>query len=177
MHPRTTTRRRGPALAAAAAALVLGGCAEPGGGPTDPATTSSPSPSPSGPSPSDPTATPTAAPSTGTPGGPWGAYPDRAEACAAVAEDLLVLALLPANLSADPTVERVQAVEDEVASVRATVPPEIAADLARVQLLVDTYGEELQEDPDARFDGEQLDEALVPVRDWLESTCRDPGRR
>uniref|UniRef100_UPI00261A3917 hypothetical protein n=1 Tax=uncultured Kocuria sp. TaxID=259305 RepID=UPI00261A3917 len=122
---------------------------------------------------------PTAAPATsaaGTPTpparGPWGAYPDRREACAAVADDFLALALLPAGLSAGPSVAEVQDVEDEVEAVREAAPPALAADLARVQLLVDSYGEALAEDPSARFDGQALDEALDPVRDWLDEACR-----
>ena len=166
MHPSTTARRHGPVLAAAAlAGLLLAGCGDPGppgGTPATPAATASPRVSTS----------PTAAEPT-APDGAWGAYPDRAEACAAVTEDLVALALLPANLSAAPTVERVQSVEDEVETVRDSAPPELTAHFARVQLLVDSYGEELAEDPDARFDGRTLDEALAPVRDWLDENCRD----
>ena len=168
MHPTTTARRRCRALAAAGlAGMLLGGCGDPGPPgvpPASPTASASPSVSPS-PSPSVTT--------TPTTDGAWGAYRDRAEACAAVAEDLVALALLPANLSAAPRVERVQTVEDEVAAVLDAAPPEITADFARVQLLVDSYGEELAEDPDARFDGQALDEALAPVRNWLDENCRD----
>lgn len=158
------TARRG--AAAALSGLLLTGCAGPG-----------PTPDPPG-SPVPSAAAPTAmaspsAPSATAASGPWGAYPGRGEACAAVAEDLVALALLPASLSGGPTTEQVHAVEDQVAGMLAAAPPELAADHARVQLLVDSYGEELAEDPDARFDGEALDEALAPVRDWLDGTCRD----
>ena len=172
MHPWTTTARWRAAPGTAAAALavaVLAGCGTPGG--------------PGPPSGSATATAPTAAPATspaGTPApggpGPWGAYPDRREACAAVADDLLALALLPAGLSAGPSTAEVQNVEDEVEAVLEAAPPALAADFARVQLLVDSYGETLAEDPSARFDGQALDEALVPVRDWLEGTCRDGDR-
>lgn len=169
MHPTTTTaRHRGRVLAATAlAGLLLGACGEPGRpeGPSARATASASPPVAASP------ASSTARPADGA----WGAYADRSEACAAVAEDLVALALLPANLSAAPTVERVQSVEDEVAGLLDAAPPRIAADLARVQLLVDSYGEELAEDPDARFDGEALDEALAPVRTWLDENCRAAG--
>ncbi|MEX5235662.1 hypothetical protein [Kocuria arenosa] len=149
-------------MAAALVVALLGGCGGPGtpapptGSPTATATTASPAGS--------------AAPAAD---GPWGAYPDRREACAAVADDLLALALLPAGLSAGPTVTEVQEVEDEVEAVRDAAPPVLAADFARVQLLVDSYGEALEADSSARFDGQALDETLAPVRDWLDGTCRD----
>lgn len=158
------TARRG--AAAALTGLLMTGCTGPG-----PAADPPGSPEPSAAVPS-PTASPSA-PRTAAASGPWGAYPGRAEVCAAVAEDLLALALLPASLSGGPTTEQVQAVEDEVAGMLEAAPPELAADHARVQLLVDSYGEELAEDSGARFDGEALDEALAPVRDWLDETCRD----
>lgn len=182
MHPRTTRRRR-RATAAALTGVLLAGCAGPGA-PGDPAGSPAPTataPSVTGPSATGPSATaasPTAAPSTPRASipparGRWGAYADRAEACAAVAEDLLALALLPASLSGAPGAEQVQAVEDEIAGMLAAAPPELTADLSRVQLLVDSYSEELAEDPGARLDGAALDEALAPVRDWLDETCRD----
>ncbi|MFF0988563.1 hypothetical protein [Kocuria nitroreducens] len=151
-------------LTAALAVAVLCGCGGPGAPvlPTGSATASS-------------TATSPAAPSTPATDGPWGAYPDRREACAAVADDLLALALLPAGLSAGPTVAEVQDVEDEVEAVHDAAPPALAADFARVRMLVDSYGEALEEDPSARFDGQALDEALAPVRGWLDGTCRDAG--
>ncbi|MFI7495137.1 hypothetical protein ACH9D2_10515 [Kocuria sp. M4R2S49] len=171
MHPRTMTARWRATPGTAAAALVvvlLGGCGSPG-------TPGPPTGSPPG---TAPTATPATSPA-GTPGpaghGRWGAYPDRREACAAVADDLLALALLPAGLSAGPSVAEVQDVEDEVEAVLEAAPPALAADLARVQLLVDSYGETLAEDPSARFDGQALDEALAPVREWLDETCRNGG--
>ncbi|MFF0904850.1 UNVERIFIED_CONTAM: hypothetical protein RF653_14340 [Kocuria sp. CPCC 205316] len=149
-------------MAAALVVALLGGC----GGPGTP-----------GPPTGSPTATATTASPAGSPAlaadGPWGAYPDRREACAAVADDLLALALLPAGLSAGPTVTEVQEVEDEVEAVRDAAPPVLAPDFARVQLLVDSHGEALEADPSARFDGQALDEALAPVRDWLDATCRD----
>lgn len=167
MHPRTATgRRAAPGTAVAALVVaVLCGCGSPGapGPPTGSPTAAAPPASPAA----------STAPATDV---TWGAYPDRREACAAVADDLLVLALLPAGLSAGPTVAEVQDVEDEVEAVRGAAPPALAADYARVQLLVDSYGEDLAEDPSARFDGQALDEALVPVRDWLERTCRDGDR-
>lgn len=165
MHSRRATGRRSAAPGTAAAVLLvalLGGCGGPGT--TDPPTGS--------PTASAPAASPHRSP-TRAPDGPWGAYPDRREACAAVADDLLALALLPAGLSAGPAVTEVQDVEDEVEAVRDAAPPVLAADFARVQLLVDSYGEELEADPSARFDGQALDEALAPVRDWLDGTCRD----
>ncbi|MFE7630032.1 hypothetical protein [Kocuria sp. NPDC057446] len=166
MHPRTTAGRRAAPGAAAAvlAVALLGGCGDPGG----PRPTAGPATAEA------PTAAPATSPAgSPAPDGPWGAYPDRREACAAVADDLLVLALLPAGLAAGPTVAEVQDVEDEVEGVRGDAPPALAADYARVQLLVDSYGEALAEDPSARFDGQALDEALGPVRDWLDATCRD----
>lgn len=168
MHPRTAAgRRAAPGTAAAVLAVaLLGGCGDPGGPrpPAGSATAEAPTAVP---------ATPSAGSPAPAPDGPWGAYPDRREACAAVAEDLLALALLPAGLAAGPTVAEVQDVEDEVEVVRRDAPPALAADHARVQLLVDSYGEALAEDPSARFDGQALDEALGPVRDWLDATCRD----
>lgn len=168
MHSRTTAGRAraaaGTATAAVLATALLSGCGDAG------------TPGPVPPTASAPVATATPDPSgtpAAVPDGRWGAYPDRREACAAVADHLLAIALLPANLSAGPTVEQVQDVEDEVEAVLAAAPPEPARDLARVQLLVDSYGEELEEDPSARFDGQALDEALAPVREWLDETCRD----
>lgn len=180
MERRTTTRRRGGAPGVAAAVLVgllLTGCGEPaptgapsgtaptGSVPPSPAATPTAAPSPSAPSPSAPT----------VPGadGSWGAYQGREEACAAVADDLLALALLPASLSGGTGVEQLQDVEDQVADMLAAAPAEITAELARVQLLVDSYGEELAADPSATFDGRSLDETLTPVRDWLGENCRD----
>ncbi|GAA1751895.1 hypothetical protein [Kocuria aegyptia] len=154
-----------PGTAAVLALAVLCGCGGPGtpGAPTGSPATASPAA----------TATSSAGSPAPAAGGPWGAYPDRREACAAVADDLLVLALLPAGLSAGPTVPEVQDVEDEVEAMGDTAPPALAADFARVQLLVDSYGEALAEDPSARFDGQALDQALAPVRGWLDGTCRD----
>lgn len=170
MHSRTTAGPARTATSAATAAVLvtalLGGCGDAG------------TPDPVLPTASAPVSTSTPVPS-GTPAaatdGQWGAYADRREACAAVADHLLATALLPANLSAGPTVERIQDVEDEVEAMLAAAPPEPARDLARVQLLVDSYGEALAEDPSASFDGQALDEALAPVRDWLDETCRDAG--
>lgn len=171
MHPRTTRRRR-RAAAAALTGLLLAGCAGPGA-PGDPAGSGAPSATGASATAPSPTAAPSGPRSSTPPArGPWGAYADRAEACAAVAEDLLALALLPASLSGEPGTEQVQAVEDEIAGMLAAAPPELAADLSRVQLLVDSYSEELAEDPGARLDGAALDEALAPVRDWLDETCR-----
>lgn len=170
MHPRTATGRWRAAPGTAAASLVVAvlcGCGSPG----TPGAPDAPTGSPTAP-PTAPATSPVGSP-TAVPDGPWGAYPDRREACAAVADDLLALALLPAGLSAGPTVAEVQDVEDEVEDMLDSAPPELAADFARVQLLVDSYGEALEEDPSARFDGQALDEALAPVRDWLDETCRD----
>ncbi|MEX5294808.1 hypothetical protein QYM41_05950 [Kocuria sp. CPCC 205268] len=167
MHPRTATARwRAAPGAATLVLLLLSACGTPAppgspdGSPTATASSAGPGASPSG----------TPAPPPGD--GRWGAYPDRREACAAVADDLVTLALLPAGLSAGPSVAEVQDVEDEVESVRDAAPPALTADLARVQLLVDSFGEDLAEDPAARFDGQALDDALDPVRDWLDDTCR-----
>lgn len=182
MHLTKTERRRPTGSGAAALAVVigllLGGCAEPGApeepdgsaAPSASAASATASPSPAASTSEGPAATPTP-----TPHESWGAYATRAEACSAVADELLGLALLPTSLSGNPDPEQLQAVEDRVEQVRAAAPPGLAADLARVQLLIDSYGEALTEDPGAEFDGEALDEALTPVRTWLDETCRETG--
>lgn len=183
MHPPSTPMRRFPArlpqgwFVVAMACTALAGCANPGGGePAGPG--SAPSPSTTVPASGGPTSDP--APDTG----PWGAYSTEAEACAAVAGHVLTLSVLPSSLRVTSRVADVQRVEDEVATMVATAPDDLVAELSRIQLLVDTYGEELaaEQSPTtaptaapAQLNTPALEESLEEVRGWLTDSCTDPA--
>ncbi|ALU38732.1 hypothetical protein AS188_02070 [Kocuria flava] len=179
MHPfPTPTPRRAPARTGrwavpVAAVLLLAGCADPGPGGSG-RTGAAPGPSSSAPV---PTAT---APADGR----WGSYGGRAEACAAVADHVLTLSVLPSSLSVTGRVEDVQQVEDQVADLVEAAPEELVADLARIQLTVDSYGEDLAagqsataapDGPRARFDRRALEDSLGSLRRWLADACADDG--
>ncbi|MGX5358212.1 hypothetical protein [Kocuria sp. KH4] len=79
-------------------------------------------------------------------------------------------------------VQDVQRVEDEVAEMVSTVPAELVAEFARIQLLIDSYGEDLATAPEAtadpgaaaaRFDDEGLESSLESVREWLADSCAE----
>jgi hypothetical protein len=184
MKPATTGRRpwappapsRRWLAALAAGCAVLAGCGEPV--PPEPGDPASSTRHPSA--------------SSGTVGagspspdahGPWGSYGTRDEACAAVAADVLALSLLSSSLPVSRQVEDVQRVEDRVETMVDAAPPPLAAEYARVQLLVDSYGEDLAagQPPTAgpsapaepRFDERALEGSLETIRAWLTQTCRD----
>ncbi|MFE7628872.1 hypothetical protein [Kocuria sp. NPDC057446] len=79
-------------------------------------------------------------------------------------------------------VQDVQRVEDQVAEMVATVPPELVAEFSQIQLLIDSYGEELTTAQDIadtptvdadRFNAPALEESLISVRSWLNVSCTD----
>ncbi len=121
--------------------------------------------------------------------GPWGAYGNQGQACAGVAGDVVALSLLPASLPVSQGVEDVQQVEDEVEAMLEAAPPAVASSYARIQLAVDSYGEDLAVDVSStatpaptstpaaavepEFDDLALQEALEQLRMWLTDTCQD----
>lgn len=97
---------------------------------------------------------------------------------------MVTLSLLPTSLAVSRRARDVQRVEDQVQEMVEASPPELTAYFARVQLLVDSYGEaltvEASSDPGAdegssspHFDDRALEEALEPVREWLGASCTD----
>ncbi|MGG7655383.1 hypothetical protein [Kocuria rosea] len=84
-------------------------------------------------------------------------------------------------------VEDVQQVEDEVEAMLEAAPPAVASSYARIQLAVDSYGEDLTVDAsptptpaptrapaaEPRFDDLALQEALEQIRMWLTDTCQN----
>ncbi|MEF3120141.1 hypothetical protein [Kocuria flava] len=179
MHPfPTPTPRRVPARAGwwavpVAVGLLLAGCADPGPGGTE-QTGAAPGPSSSAP----------ALTATAPADGRWGSYGGRAEACAAVADHVLTLSVLPSSLSVTDRLEDVQQVEDRVAELVEAAPEELVADLARIQLTVDSYGEDLAAEqsatdapdgPRARFDRRALEDSLGSLRRWLADACAEDG--
>lgn len=93
-----------------------------------------------------PTGIPSTAPSAGpsaTASGEWGAYGDRDDACAAVAGDVLTLALAPKNLAlADPG-SGVDDIDDTIRTAAAAAPPAIAPNYAQLSAIVQAFGREL----------------------------------
>ncbi|GGG72213.1 hypothetical protein GCM10011374_41230 [Kocuria dechangensis] len=181
MKPATTRRSpwapparfRGWLAALAAGSAVLAGCGEPvPPEPVDPSASTRPPSASSGPGSPVPPAH-----------GPWGAHGTRDEACAAVAADVLTLSLLPSSLPVSRHVEDVQRVEDQVETMVDAAPPPLVAEYARVQLMVDSYGEDLAAEPsptagpsvsaERRFDDRALEESLDAIRAWLTQTCQD----
>ncbi|RFA10006.1 hypothetical protein B7R54_12925 [Subtercola boreus] len=84
----------------------------------------------------------TAGPSAST-NAEWGAYGTKDDACAAVAGDVLTLALAPKNLAlADPD-GGVDDIDDTIRTAAASAPPAIAANYAQLSAIVRTYGQAL----------------------------------
>ncbi|WP_344121328.1 hypothetical protein [Kocuria aegyptia] len=73
--------------------------------------------------------------------------------------------------------------ENQVRTSLESAPPALASHYARIQLLVDSYGEDLtayqsstagpapREAP--RLDNAALEESLEQIRAWLTDTCQD----
>ncbi|WP_460465590.1 hypothetical protein [Arthrobacter pigmenti] len=136
-------RRSWSAACILATAVVLTGCTD---DPTDPAPDGSrqtPSPGQTAgdvTSPSDSPSEPSPSPSTTAPG-QWGSYSNRTEACTAVAADVVAIAVLPMSLNLSGDAKQIDNAEDEIEAMRRSAPAELEADFARVQLLIDSYGE------------------------------------
>jgi hypothetical protein len=93
--------------------------------------------------------------------------------------------MLSSSLPVSRHVEDVQRVEDQVETMVGAAPPRLVAEYARVQLLVDSYGEDLaaEQSPTAGpsasasaeplFDDQALEESLETIRAWLTQTCQD----
>ncbi len=121
--------------------------------------------------------------------GPWGAYGNQEQACAGVAGDVVTLSLLPSSLPVSQRVADVQQVEDEVEAMLEAAPPAVASSYARIQLAVDSYGEDLAADAsptatpaptstpaaavELEFDDPALQAALEQLRMWLTDTCQN----
>ncbi len=213
---------------AIAAAVVLTGCT-PEPSDTDPTADGDSNTSVESPTPTEavPDSPPQGEPNptgSSTADGDWGAYENRADACAAVATDVVAVALLPMSLTLGGSEEDVDNSEDKVETMKEAAPPGLTADFARVQLLIDSFGERLAagergggddigsggdggedgsdlDDGDSgtggddggsgsngtggepsgepseeaadepTFDGEALNEALAPVKEWLTENC------
>jgi hypothetical protein len=160
-------------VVAAVLCTVLAGCTDPTPpGPAGPDASGSPSPDTTSPAPVR---------------GPWGAYGNREQACAGVAGDVVTLSLLTSSLPVSQRVAGVQQVEDEVEAMLEAAPPAVASPYARIQLAVDSYGEDLVVDAaptatpapsrapaaEPRFDDLALQEALEQIRMWLTDTCQN----
>lgn len=219
-HRLPVLRPRTLSALAIATAVVLTGCTPE---PTDPEPTAdgstsaavdSPAPTEAVSSPEETSPAIPAPTGSSTADGEWGAYENRADACAAVAADVVAIALLPMSLTLGGNEEDVDNSEDKVETMKEAAPPGLTADFARVQLLLDSFGESLTEgergggddvgasgnndldgggsgrDDDGgstaggpsggpseeasdepTFDGEALNEALAPVKDWLTENC------
>lgn len=104
-----------------------------------------------------------------------------------MAGHVLTLSVLPSSLRVTERVQDVQRVEDDVAEMVATVPAELVAEFSRIQLLVDSYGEELTASEAtaaseatiapgttaAGFDAAGLESSLASVREWLTDSCAE----
>lgn len=128
-----------------ATAVVLTGCTDDGstGPDTDePQQTMSPGETTAGTSPSG--GPPEPFPSTSaTASVRWGSYGNRSDACTAVAANVVAIAVLPMslNISGDP--QEIGNAEDEIEKMRHSAPEELKADFARVQLMIDSFGEQV----------------------------------
>lgn len=179
--PSLTARRCRWVLSVGVCAAVLTGCTDTGGpaqGPPSPSATAPPAAASSTASP------PTGGETTGTstPGDDgWGIYKSRDEACGGVTSNLLEISLLPTSLALGAGEESVQQMEDRLEELRLSVPPELAADFAWMQLLMDSFGEDLAASGNtagpagtAEFDREAFDTAVDSVKSWLDDTCVSP---
>ena len=164
-------RLRGWVVVPAVLCTVLAGCTGPTPpGPEGPGASGSPSPDSTSPAPVH---------------GPWGAYVDQEGACAGVAGDVVTLSLLPSSLPVSRRVSDVQQVENEVEAMLEAAPPAVASPYARIQLAVDSFGEDLAVDAspmatpaptpveEPRFDDLAVQEALEQIRMWLSDTCQN----
>ncbi|MDF2444117.1 MAG: hypothetical protein JWR01_2320 [Subtercola sp.] len=76
-------------------------------------------------------------------GAEWGSYDTKDDACAAVAGDVLTLALTPKNLAlADPG-SGVDDIDDTIRSAGAAAPPAVAPNYAQLSAIVRTFGQTL----------------------------------
>ncbi|GAB3519409.1 hypothetical protein GCM10027402_06110 [Arthrobacter monumenti] len=129
--------------------------------------------------------------------GEWGSYESRSDACAAVAADVVAIALLPVSLGLGGSERDVANSEGKIEDMKEAAPPALTSEFAHVQLVIDSFGERLAagergggrdvgagtsdaEDPttaDARqsprLDDDALDQALTPVKDWLRENCEN----
>ncbi len=184
--------------AAVATLVMLTGCTDEPSGPGGGEVTSA-SPDSSGaadtatpvePSPASPAAT---VPTTAD--GEWGSYESRADACAAIAADVVAIALLPVSLRLGGSERDVANTEDKIEDMKEGAPPELTSEFAHVQLLIDSFGERLaagergggrdvgSDTSDAgdpartdtrqgpRLDDHALSQALAPIKDWLSENC------
>ncbi|RFA13409.1 hypothetical protein B7R22_12070 [Subtercola boreus] len=89
---------------------------------------------------------PSASPSPSADANPeWGSYGTKEDACAAVAGDVLTLALAPKNLAlADPG-SGVDDIDDTIRSAAAAAPPAIAPNYTQLSAIVRTFGQALAE--------------------------------
>ena len=168
-------RLRGWVVVPAMLCTILTGCTDPmPPGSEGPGASGAPSPDSTSPAPVH---------------GPWGAYGNQGQACAGVAGDVVTLSLLSSSLPVSRRVADVQQVEDEVEAMLEAAPPAVTSSYARIQLAVDSYGEDLAVDAsptatpaptptpapaeDPRFDDLALQEALEQIRMWLTDTCQN----
>lgn len=173
------TRSRGLAAAAIGVCLALTGCSEPGTSPDSilsPQGNSTDQPGPPDPlEPGEPSpSSPGAATAESTASGAWGAYSSQAEACTAVAADVVSVAFLPVSLGFGADQAAIENAEAEIERIKHDSPWLITADFARLQLIVDDYAEATEAEEDASLDSEAFEEALEPIQDWLTESCDNP---
>ncbi|PPF88525.1 hypothetical protein C5B96_02450 [Subtercola sp. Z020] len=125
-HLRPRSFGRGAAALAAGALVVgLAGCQG-----ASPAPTGIQSPTASATASSDPNAE-------------WGGYGSRDEACAAVAGDVLTLALVPKNLALVDADGGVDDIDDTIREAAVAAPGAIAPNYLQLSALVEAYGRDL----------------------------------
>jgi hypothetical protein len=117
--------------------------------------------------------------------GKWGTYGSRANACEGVAGNVITLSLLPVSLDLGGTEEDLAGLENEVQEIKEAAPAELKDEFAQVQLLVDSFGDQLSTQPGSSpegksaagegpvFDADALNETLDSVRAWLTENCAD----
>lgn len=141
---RVTVGRHWPAAIVLTAAVVLTGCTDdaPETEPTDGSqeTPAVDSPTESAPPPTDSTSEPSPSGSS-TALAQWGSYGNRSDACTAVAGNVVAVSVLPMSLNLSGDDREIDNTEDEIESMRRSAPENLKADFARVQLLVDSFGE------------------------------------
>ncbi|HET7415992.1 MAG TPA: hypothetical protein VFI97_09895 [Arthrobacter sp.] len=140
-------RRRWAVACILAAAVVLTGCTDE---PSSPAT-EGPQPTPTPDQSTDDITSPPAEPPepsasaspSATASGQWGRYGNRSDACTAVAADVVAIAVLPMSLNLSDDATEIDNAEDEIEVMKRSAPAELTADFARVQLLIDSFGEQV----------------------------------
>lgn len=144
-HQRRGFRRGLPLACVLATTVALTGCTD---DPPDPAT-DEPQQTPSGDQATENVTSPSAEPSEPSPSpsatasGQWGSYGNRSDACTAVAADVVAIAVLPMSLNLSGDAGEIDNAEDEIEAMRRSAPAELKADFARVQLLIDSFGEQV----------------------------------